>query len=419
MRRPAERGTDGPPGLLFVARRPPFPLANGARIRAHRLLTGLAERFDTTFLTFEEDARLSEGPAGRDELAALLPNVRVLTAPGPRLPKRVGQARSLASPRSWEFGRYASSHFADTMRRVVHEERISIVHLDDLGVAQLGPVAGVVNAYSAHNVEQRVLAGTAMDAHGVRRRFAAVEARKVGRDERRVWRSMTLCLAVSELDAVEMRAAGARVELCPNGADPVERLAPRRPRPGEPLRMLFVGSVDYQPNHRGLLWFLEEVLPLVRAAAPATLDVVGSQHRPLPQVEGVAYHGRVPSVRPFYELAHVAIVPVVYGSGTRLKVLEAMALGRPVVSTTVGAEGLPVEDRLHYLAGDDPAAFARSLLDLTGGLARGDAWVERMVSGAREAVAPFFWPRILARLAGVYHAEIARVARGSSAAANR
>src|SRR5207244_4514318 len=153
---------------------------------------------------------------------------------------------------------------------------------------------------------------------------------------------------------------------------------------------------------RGLLWFLENVLPLVRQVVPTVLDVVGSRRRPLPRIEGVAYHGRVPSVIPFYEQAHVAVVPVLYGSGTRLKVLEAMALGRPVVSTTLGTEGLPVTGGVHYLAADDETSFAHALVQLSGDYAVAETSIETMLAQARSAITPLFWPRIVSRLAETY-----------------
>jgi glycosyltransferase involved in cell wall biosynthesis len=400
--------------IIFVARRPPFPLANGARIRSHRLLTGLAQAFDTTFLTFEHEATSAEGHIPRAELERLLPGVRVITVPGRRVPKRAGQLRSLASRRSWEFGRYRSEPLARAIAHAVGDGA-RLVHFDDLGVALAGPAAGAVNAYSAHNVEYRILAGTVAESSGVRRAFAHNELRKVRREEERAWRSMSLCLAVSDLDATIMRAGGARVDVCPNGTDAVEPLAAPTRRAGEPLRMLFVGSVDYGPNYTGISWFLDEVLPRLREQLPATLDVVGSRRRPLPAIDGVSYHGQVPSVEPFYERAHVAIVPIRFGSGTRLKVVEALALGRPVVATTVGAEGLPLTPGVDYHRADDATAFADALQRVAAATAAGSSDLAAMLAHGRAAVAHLSWPAIVDRLAELYEAELRRAspARGT------
>jgi glycosyltransferase involved in cell wall biosynthesis len=394
--------------LVFVARRPPFPLANGARIRTHRLLTGLAQSYDTTFVTFEHGASSADGHTGREALEALLPGIRVRTVPGRRIPKRAGQLRSLAARASWEFGRYRSAALEQAIAEEANRPR-TLVHYDDLGVALGAPPPGTVAVYSAHNVEYRIMEGTLERSHGIRRAFAAAELRKIAREERRAWRAMPLCLAVSELDAELMRAGGARVEVCPNGTDAVDPLPFARRRPGEPLQMLFVGSVDYGPNYTGIRWFLDEVLPRLREQAPVALDVVGASRRPLPAIEGVAYHGQVPSVTPYYERAHVAIVPVPFGSGTRLKVVEAMALGRPVVSTRVGAEGLPVTPGADYLAADDAEAFAAALARIAAQTAgTGEPELRAMLDHARQAVGELAWPEIVGRLAELYDAELQR-----------
>ena len=134
----------------------------------------------------------------------------------------------------------------------------------------------------------------------------------------------------------------------------------------EPLRLLFVGAVDYRPNQLGLEWFIAEVLPRLRSrlGAGVVVDVVGSPPRHLEGAEHVTLHGRVPSVDPFYGDAHAVIVPVLYGSGTRLKVIEAMAFRRPVVSTTAGAEGLPIRAGNEFFQADQPDEFAAALLEL-------------------------------------------------------
>jgi glycosyltransferase involved in cell wall biosynthesis len=417
MMRPGPRSADD--GLLFVARRPPFPLANGARIRSHRLLTGLAEAFDTTFLTFEHEASSGEGHVAREELEALLPEVRVRTIPGRRIHKRAGQLGSLSSRSSWEFGRYRSVLLRREVAAAVGAGK-AIVHFDDLGVALAGPAAGAVSVYAAHNVEQRIMEGTVERSGGGRRRFAEIELRKIRREEEHAWRAMALCLAVSELDGELMRTGGARVEVCPNGMDAVDALPYRRREAGEPLRMLFVGSVDYGPNYAGLRWFIEEVLPQLRGSVPATLEVVGSQRRPLPPVEGVTYHGQVPSVMPFYEETHVAIVPVLFGSGTRLKIVEAMTLGRPVVATRVGAEGLPVTDGVDYLAADDTDAFASALVQIAASAAgTGEDGPRAMIDCARRSVEELTWPKIVGHLVEVYESELRQRHRGGAGVAAR
>ncbi len=398
--------------LVFAARRPPFPLDNGSRIRTHRLVRGLSQAFATTFITFAHHPESPDGHVGSDDLGQLLPDVDIVTVPGLGPGKRGGQLRSLASRRSWEVGRYRRPAFSAALKAEISRRHPAVVHFDDAGVGQFGPLGTGLNAIATHNVDYRIARETATAARGVRRVYGEVECRKLQREERRVWRSMPLCLAVSEVDAEQIRAAGARrVELCPNGADPVGPLPVPRRAPEEGLRVLFVGSGAFQPYERGLAWFIAEVLPKVRRALPVQFDVVGQRPRRPVAAEGVRYVGFVESVAPWYDRSHVVVVPVFQGSGTRLKMIEAMAYGRPVVSTRLGAEGLPIRAGDHYLEADDPDAFARALIAVARRCESAEDSFGQWLTAAREAIAPLFWPNIVARLADLYRAEMERLSR--------
>jgi polysaccharide biosynthesis protein PslH len=401
--------------LVFVACQPPYPRDNGARIRTHHLLVGLARAFDTAFVTFEHDHDRSGGERVKDELEALYPDVEVIAVRSPGAARRAAQALSLLQRESWTNGRYRSRALAEAVGGAVASRPSCIVHFDDLGVARLGPLAGAFNAYSSHNVEERILRDGARTGSPPRRLFYGVEALKVRSEERRVWRSMDLSLAVSPVDARAMREGGARrVELCPNGAPTVERLPlPTRPA-DEPLKLIFVGTGSYLPNERGVAWLVREVLPRIEARMPVVLEVVGHLPTRPVKAKGVRYVGAVPSVQPFYSASHGVVVPVFEGSGTRLKMLEAMAYGRPVISTRLGAEGLPVVAGRHFLQADDAEHFADAAVRVAEWCAHpGDA-LERLVAGARWAVEPLLWPGIADRLAELYRSELHTLRQGSA-----
>lgn len=409
------------PRLLFAARRAPYPLDHGSAIRSYQLLTGLARSFETVFVTLAHDPRGPDGMSRPDELTAVLGDIEVIVAPGLGAGKRARQALSLPRRDSWTWARYNTPALSGALARAAAQHKPDLVHFDDLGVAQAGPLASVVNVYCSHNVEYTILRrGAAVGSPG-RRLFNAVEERKVRREEQRAWRTMDLCLAVSPLDAQAMIAGGARrAEVCPNGAETVERLPLSPPAPGEPLRLLFVGSASYAPYERGLAWLVREVLPRVRERIAVTFDVVGIPPARPVHAEGVRYVGYVPAVRPYYETAHAFVVPMFEGSGTRLKIIEAAAYGRPIVSTPVGAEGLPLRAGEDYLQAESPADFAAAILELDR------RWrdptgqeLERMLAGARAAIAPLAWPRVVEALVALYSAEIAtRRARGDRPAAS-
>lgn len=389
--------------LVFAASRPPFPLTYGTGIRSHRLLSGLAGAFDVTLVT--QDSVEDDGTVlDRTELERRLPGVTVVTVAPSTSGKRRAQARSLLSSCSHQWGRALEPSYAGALRRTAAGARI--VHFEDLGAASFGPVSSALSTFAPHNVEHRILKGTAETEGGVRGAFAQIEWRKILREEQRAWRSMDLCLAVSEVDAAVLRASGAaRVESCPNGTDVRERLPLRQRSSTDPLRLVFVGTANYLPYERGVEWLVREVLPRVRECGPVELRVVGSPPmRPI-VAEGVRYVGRVPSVKPFYEEADVAVVPVFTGSGTRMKIIEAMAHGRPVVSTPLGAEGLPIEAPLHFDMAADPASFAAALTAL-GSLPRSDEAQERRLARAYEAARSLFWPSVVDRLVELYRTEL-------------
>ncbi|HEV2058445.1 MAG TPA: glycosyltransferase family 4 protein [Solirubrobacteraceae bacterium] len=348
------------------------------------------------------------------ELRRLLPDVEVVTTPGPHRDKRRAQALSLFSQRSWQWGRFAMPAYTRALRAVVEQRSARLVHFDDLGVALSGPVPGTIGVFAPHNVEHRIMQGSAATDAGVRAAFAAVEWRKIRREEQAAWRRMSLCLAVSDVDAGVMRDAGAsRVELCPNGVDPVDQLDFPSRSDGQPLRLLFVGTVSYRPYERGIAWFVREVLPRLRERVPVELDVVGSPPLKPVSAAGVRYHGRVPALQPWYERAHAVLVPVFEGSGTRLKMIEAMAYGRPVVSTPLGSEGLPVRADEHFLEVTTAEQFSDALETLAHDMASRDGGLGEMLERAREAIRPLYWPNIVSGLVDLYRLELDREASRS------
>jgi polysaccharide biosynthesis protein PslH len=393
--------------LVFAAPAPPFPLDNGARIRTHRLLTGLAMEFDTTFVTCAHHPESGWASCTQSELTALLPGIDVIAVPGVGQRRSIAVAglRALASPHPGSWGPLPRHALASVLLREVDRRGAALVHFDHF--AFFSRIPSVLNVRAPHNVEHVIARQEVAHQRGYGRLWHEADWRKLRALEEHSWRDCDLCVAVSEPDASAMAAAGARrVVVCPNGTDPVAQQPPPILTAHEPLRLLFVGSGDYPPYARGVTWFVQDVLPLVRTHVPATLDIVGRTPARTIAVEGLNYAGSVPEVGPWYERAHVAIVPVFDGSGTRLKIIEAMAHGLPVVSTRLGAEGLPVETPAHYLQADSADAFAEALIRVANWARTGDGALPTMLERARLAVEPLFWPQVVRRLADRYRTEL-------------
>jgi glycosyltransferase involved in cell wall biosynthesis len=170
--------------------------------------------------------------------------------------------------------------------------------------------------------------------------------------------------------------------------------------PARPRHMVFTGSMDWLPNEDGMVYFVRDVLPLIRRHEPtATLSIVGRAPTPaiarLASEEGVEVTGRVDDVRPHMAAGAVYIVPLRIGGGTRLKIFEAMAMGKPVVSTTIGAEGLPVTPGADVVIADTAETFADAVVRLF----RDDAERRRIGAAAKRLVAERYdWSAVFGHL---------------------
>ena len=238
--------------------------------------------------------------------------------------------------------------------------------------------------------------------HDLRRRFREWDAERHVRLARVTWPAYDALVAVSERDRdLAAPFVPAAVTVVPNGAD-LTALTPAPDPPPDPPTLIFTATMNYGPNADGIAWFAAEVWPRVRAGAPAAeLLVVGREPPPAVRAlavrPGVTVTGEVPDVRPYFARAHLAIAPLRTGGGTRLKVVEALAAGRPVVSTTLGAEGLELGDEV-VLRADDAEAFAAGVLAL---LADPEGRARRAAAGRAAVEARYGWERSAARFRDV------------------
>ena len=401
--------------MLFVTPFLPSPPRFGAQRRLHELISGVAATNEVSVLSLVDPREAHDESLRATEAYCR----RVVTVPNPAYCaggafKRLRQLASLGSSHSYEWLGHSEEPFRDALRQML-AHRFDVVHFE------LAPMAGYASAcgldgarrpilcLDEHNIEYEIARRTAEgDGSVVRRLYSAVEWRKVRREERHAWAHLDGCTVTSVRDQEMLLSdePSAHTAVVPNGVD-LEQFRPRTDGPPAgsqlPGTLLFFGAIDYYPNTDAVLFFLDEIFPRLIGRYPGLrLSVVGRQ--PPESVlarrcDHVEVTGLVDDVRPRIQTADVVVVPLRIGGGTRLKILEAMAMGKAVVSTTLGAEGLDVVNGRDLLLADDPEAFAAQIarvLDDTE-LAR------RIGHSARQFVASrFSWKGAVERLRAFY-----------------
>ena len=382
---------------LVIANRLPFPLDDGWKVRTFHMVRSVAALADTTLLVFHpgEDADL----AGARE--AFGSGVHIVHRPAPRAYTVAALVRGLVTRTPVHVWNQESPALAATLDALQAEGRYDICvaettfvyrHVERLDRATLRVI-------DTHNIDSVTMSRYATTLTSLPRRlYAHVTARKLRAFERRVFADADLVWVCSrtEHEIVREMAPGTSAAVVPNGVD-TAWMAPAQRAEEVPGRLVFFGRMDYFPNVDGLAWFAHEVLPLIRVQVPGVqLQVLGPAAtdavRALAAADpSIVLLGRVDDVRPVLESAAVVVVPLRAGGGTRLKIVEALSMARPVVSTAIGAEGLDLAADREIVLADAPEEFAARVVALLGdGVAR-----RRLGDAGRAAVrARYDWGRI-------------------------
>jgi glycosyltransferase involved in cell wall biosynthesis len=363
--------------IIYVSPLPPSPPRFGAQARINGLARKLSSRHDLTVVSLVDD----DLDAAECEQAIREYCRRVVLVPNPMgregLAKRWLQIRSLASPRSFEHHRFRVSALQVALDSLLQRQVFDVVNLEFPYLAHLrlrqsprgSPRPALV--LDAHEIAYDIVHQVSRRAGSLGRRLhAALNWRKLRRDECAAFRMVDGIYACSVADrqAVLAHVPSARTAVIPNAAD-VDFFQPCSPDlPQAPPTVVFFGLLSSFPNVDGLQFFLREVWPHVLAARPDTrFKMIGARpSRAVQELAGqrVEVTGFVEDLRPHLASAAVLVVPLRVGGGTRLKITEGMAMGRPIVSTSLGAEGIEAVPGLHILIADEPATFAASVVRL-------------------------------------------------------
>ena len=396
--------------VLFVNVGMPFPTVGGGSLRTAHVIEALAYDHDVTLVGFTYGDALPEAPYP----------LRIVGVPWelPRLyedmmygdteaSERASQALA-SGPFPWRASTVESPAMEQTLRDLARKQ-FDVAVFEHSSMARFmsalpDTLPKVIDFHNVHTLMERRAAHADGGDFREAERMLAYEADIASR--------AALCVTCSDAEAAVVREklGTSRVAVVPNGVD-TEYF---RPTSGVSItgRLLFTGMMNYPPNIQAVSSFVRTVLPLVRSRVPhAVLDIVGSS--PPPDVESLAcdhvvVHGSVPDVRPHFDAADVVVVPLLHGGGTRLKILEAAAMGKAIVSTSLGAEGIDLEPDREIVIADTDAQFASAVVSLLHDSGRRTA----LGVAARTAVAAYDWREIQPR----FRALIERLPMDSRAA---
>ena len=374
-------------------------------MRLYGLVSALAAFHQISVLTFvtraESPVPALQGLRGLCERVVTVQNDRLAVR---GMSRRALQLGSALSPRSFRDLVHHRGSLQAAIGRMAEDATYDVVQVEHSFMAGYSFPAEAAVVLDEHNIEYEIpLRSVAVDGSLPRKLYDRLEYLKVKAAEERAWRRVDACAVTSSRDAVTIRRAfpDALVGVVPNGVD-TRHFSPGD-RPSEPATLLFFGTIASYPNVDALLFFVREVLPLVRRAHPAVrLVIVGPAPPPeIRRLSGpdVVLTDAVPDLRPYLERATAVIAPLRVGGGTRLKILEAMAMGRPVVSTSLGAEGLEVTDGKELLLADTPRDFA---LQVGRILAEPELARELGAAGRRLVERSYDWTASATKLEGLY-----------------
>ena len=349
--------------ILFISGWYPDPPDNGSKLRILNLLRGLAQQHEVTLISFKDEPSRAEAHA---ELPSLCQEI--ITVPANSFAPHSARARLAflsLKPRSVIATR--SADMASRIQGVLRTTRYNLVI-----ASQLGP-AGYYDCFRGvpallEEVEVALLREQFSQAKtmGNRARYGLTWAKQKHYLGRLLpnFKAATVASEQEKLLLAETVPGYRPVTVIPNSINLPEYTAVRQL--ARPHQLIFTGSFRYWANYDAMSWFLQDVYPIIQAAAPEVHLSITGDHAglPLPQAQNVTLTGFVDDIKAMIASAWISIVPIRAGGGTRLKILEAMALGTPVVTTSKGAEGLAAEHGQHLLIADTPQEFAAAVLRL-------------------------------------------------------
>ena len=354
--------------ILFLSPTVPFPLTDGGRIRVFNLLKQIATKNDVTLLALETQPTDAEGVAQLQQLGVqvhLVPNAPTLP---PVSLDMLFKAFLRRQPIT--VARYDLPAYRQKFEELITTGTFDLVHYEMFHTAQFHTEAHLPSVLSQQNVDSEIWRRLCGETANPFYKFAYwTQQLAFQRYERVLSPKFDAVTCTSDIDAIvfQRHCAEDVIEIIPNGVD-VTHYQPNVSSEA-PAHLIYIGSMDWYPNEDAVGFFADEVLPRIQESIPdVRFSIVGgnpsARVQKLAERKGVIVTGRVPEIKPYFAEATVFVVPLRIGSGTRLKILEALAMGKAIVSTSVGAEGLDLKDREEIFIADEPTVFADAVTRL-------------------------------------------------------
>jgi glycosyltransferase involved in cell wall biosynthesis len=345
----------------------PVPPTFGGALRVYHILNHLYKNYDDLYVAgFNRKGELTllkdEFPIAEDRL--------MFEEKEKSRFSRLIQMTSFFSSHSYWYNFISSSSFQTKLDQLLEREDFDIILTEFASMGVFDLKTDAVTILDAHNVEyDNFRRMSKLKWSFLRKKFYESEFKKVRSEEIEIFNRYDAVFATSERDKniIEGHAKETKHFVIPNGVDTKFFKKNEQVKPA-PFDIVFTGAMSYLPNQDGIMYFLDEIFPLIKNEVPeAKIYVVGSRPPEMLQKyasDDVIITGFVDDVRPYIDRSSVYVVPLNMGSGTRLKVLEAMSMKIPIVSTSIGCEGIEIEDGKNILVRNEPKEFANAVIEL-------------------------------------------------------
>lgn len=351
--------------ILYLIPYLPTPPDFGGALRMYHILKHLVAHHEVTVAGFSE---YGDRVQFEEAFPELIGHTHFLQRKWEKY-HRLNQLLSLFTSHSYWYNWAQSAKLEKIVRRLVRRGQFDFIIGEFATMGHFDLDTDAVRILDAHNVEydnfRRMRAVKGAPLH---KWFYNREYKKCYSEEVQAFKRHDALFVTSRRDGelIKEDAPAPRQYVIPNGVQ-MDYFYPSKTEQ-EPFSIVFTGAMEYLPNNDGMIYFLEAIFPIIQKRVPqAKVYVVGKNPPPALrkyQSDSVTITGFVEDVRPYVDQAKVFVVPLNMGSGTRLKVVEALAMKKPVVSTSIGCEGIDVENEKHLLIRDDPAAFAEAVISL-------------------------------------------------------